>query len=178
MPQVCKELQREPTGTITPIDAQREEESRVVDALSTSAVNTLLYIGPRGILHYTCPRLHGKPGWGQPSLVGGGGCCVSPRPNTLLPRVLFERVTDSHPSWRDAACVDLQDLGVAEPRFLFLLTSCSSPVCAQTWKNYQQQHHCVFFYSKKKKKNILALFILKAIVYLLWEEYKYMYTIR
>lgn len=62
MPQVCKELQREPTGTITPIDAQREEESRVVDALSKSAVNTLLYIGPRGILHYTCPRLHGKPG--------------------------------------------------------------------------------------------------------------------
>ena len=40
---------------------------------------------------------------------------------------------------------------MAEPRFLFLLTSCSCPVCAPTWKNYQQ-HHCVFFYSKKKKK--------------------------
>lgn len=47
MPQVCKELQREPTGTITPEDTQREEESRVIDALSLtlSAVNTLLYIG-------------------------------------------------------------------------------------------------------------------------------------
>lgn len=36
MPQVCKELQREPTGTITPIDTQREEESRLLDALSNS----------------------------------------------------------------------------------------------------------------------------------------------
>lgn len=36
MPQVCKELQREPTGTITPIDTQREEESRLIDALSNS----------------------------------------------------------------------------------------------------------------------------------------------
>lgn len=33
MPQVCKELQREPTGTLTPIDTYREEESRVNDAL-------------------------------------------------------------------------------------------------------------------------------------------------
>lgn len=80
-----------------------------------------------------------------------------PRPNTpTASRSL--RASDWQPSllaWLlSTVCVDLQDVGVAEPRFLFLLTSCSSPACAPTWKNYQQQQTslCVLLFQKKEKK--------------------------
>lgn len=99
MPQVCKELQREPTGTITPIGTQSEEESRVIDALSDSVCSqhAALY-WPSGDSPSRLSKFTRKTRMWSPQLGWGRRLLCSPLPNTLLPRVLFEWVTDSHPS--------------------------------------------------------------------------------
>lgn len=139
---------------------QTPMERRVIDALSNWEM--LLLIGPWAILCNTCSSLHGNLGCGHPSSVGARGAIVCPPPADHPCCLAFsssELLTFVCRTWVWQSPVS---------------SSCWRPVAAavfaRTWKNYQQ-HHCVFFYSKKK--NILALFILKAIVYLLWEEYKY-----
>lgn len=90
-------------------------------------------------------------------------CCLS----LSEPRLL--QVTDSCPSQCDLCQEPVSTRRMQEWRRL-ISSSCWCPVAArpaQVWEYYRQQHHCVFFYSKK---NILALFILKAIVYLLWKN--------
>lgn len=98
-------------------------------------------------------------------------CCLS------LPQPRLLQVTDSCPSpvWPlSGARVTSQDVGMTTPCFLFLLMSCSDPVCASMRVLPTTTSLCVLLF----QKNILALFILKAIVYLLWNINIYRYTIK
>ncbi|CAG09489.1 unnamed protein product [Tetraodon nigroviridis] len=77
-------------------------ECRALRALTCAAASTRCSFMALGRSSITPVQVYtGISGCSRPSWVGGGGCCVSSRPNALLPDGLFECVTDSRPSWRD-----------------------------------------------------------------------------